>query len=370
MLARLKSVCLKAWMQSMAGKDVRQATPDKGQITSIALWQFGGLGDMLLATPVVEALQKAYPQAEIRIWCSHPPFAEFLKRFPKVKGICEFSVYGFDSRTLPHSGTRRDLRRIADAMAEQKPDILVCLHVPALLDWWTVEWWLVRRLAPGFSLGFDPRFMHDRSVFDVSLNAAERDQTHYTRLYRRLLEKAGIPCGEATYFPVTDEEKVTARALLDEGGPQNKRQVCVHIGARRLKLEGRMWPLERFSALAGRLLNAGFLPVLIGATSEQDMAASLCETVPFCVNLVGRTSLGEMAALIGFCDGFIGHDSGPFHVAAAVGTPCVAICGRPDAEPEYLNYDRDDIVVFIADTPEQVTVEAVLNRAMDIFGHG
>ena len=371
MLVRLKLFCLKAWMRRLAEKSSAGRLPaDKGEITRIALWQFGGVGDMLLATPAILALQKAYPHAALHVWCSDPLFAEFLKRFPSVQGVYPFSVYDFDSRTLLHSGRRRMLREIGDAMAGQKPDMLVCLHVPALLDWWAVEWWLVRRLAPGLSLGFDPRFMQGESVFDVSLNAAERDDTHYTRLYRKLLEKAGIPCGEATVFPLMDEEKARAKLLLPGAVPAATRLVCLHLGARRLKVEGRTWSLGHFAALAEKLIAAGFLPVLIGVEGERAMAEQLCASVPQCVNLVGRTGLGEMAALIAMADGFIGHDSGPFHVAVAVGTPCVAICGRPDAEPEYLNYGRTDVAVLTADSPDAISEEVVMERAMALFGHG
>jgi len=76
-----------------------------------------------------------------------------------------------------------------------------------------------------------------------------------------------------------------------------------------------------------------------------------------------------MAALISMSNGFIGHDSGPFHVAVAVNTPCVAICGRPDAESEYLNYNRETVVVLSASSPDLITVDAVFDSAMRVFGH-
>jgi len=367
MIAGCKRFALRQAMRCMAGKG-RVGNPM--DVRSIALWQFGGVGDMLLATPVIEALQKAYPDAAVHIWCSDPPFAEFLRRFPSVQGIHVFPVYGFDSRTLLRAPVRQQLRALGDAMAEQKPDMLVNLHVPALLDWWAVEWWLIRRLAPAQALGYDPRFMHGDSLLDISLNVAERDGIHYTRLYKRLFEAAGIACGEATCFPLSDAEQQKAAALLHEHTAGEARRVCMHIGARRLKVEGKMWPMERFAALAEHLVEDGFVPVLTGVQSEREMAEGLCDKVPQCVNLAGCTSLGEMAALIALCDGFIGHDSGPFHVAAAVGTPCVAICGRSDSEPEYLHYEREDVAVLIADAPELISVDAVLCAAREVINHG
>ncbi|HCS12832.1 MAG: hypothetical protein COS82_04500 [Zetaproteobacteria bacterium CG06_land_8_20_14_3_00_59_53] len=339
-------------------------------VRSIALWQFGGVGDMLLATPVILALQKAYPEAQIHVWCSTPAFAGFLLRFPCVKKIHAFPVYGFDSRTLLDSGKRCELRALLAEMRGWSPDLLVNLHVPAMLDWWAVEWWLAARLPSCRTLGFDPRMMRDASVYDVSLNATARDGTHYPVLYRQLLQKAGVEADVQTIFPFTGQEKTSAAALLARQDLQaGQRPVCMHIGARRLQMEGKMWPLERFAELAMRLVEQGFIPLVTGVDSEREMAEALCSSVHACRNVAGCTGIGEMAALISLCDGFIGHDSGPFHIAAAVGTPCVAICGRPDAEPEYLNYNRKDVAVLTGVAPGAITVDAVFEQAMGVFLH-
>jgi len=318
-----------------------------------------------LVTPVIQALHAAYPAAAIHVWCSTPSFAGFLLRLPGVKKIHAFPVYDFDSRTLLRSVVRRELRNLLANMQAMSPDLLVNLHVPALLDWWAVEWWLAARLPGCRTLGFDPRFMHDTSVHDVSVNAAARDDTHYPVLYQQLLGEAGIDADTRTVFPFTEQELVSARALLERQGLNaGQRAVCMHIGARRLQMEGKMWPLECFAELASRLVEQSLIPLITGVDSEREMAEALCDSVHICRNLAGCTSIGEMAALISLADLFIGHDSGPFHIAAAVGTPCIAICGRPDSEPEYLNYGRDDVAVLTADAPEAITVDEVFARAV------
>lgn len=366
MIASLKRAALRFYMRRMAA---RRQPGRPGRIHNIALWQFGGVGDMLLATPVIVALHEAYPEAEIHLWCSHPPVAEFLRRFPQVRSIRRFHVYDFDSRTLLSSRVRRAFREIGDAMAEERPDLLVDLHVPALLDWWAAEWLMIRRLAPPFTLGFDPRFLHGRSILDVSLNAAQRDGIHYTRLYSRLLAAAGLTCGEDTRFPLSQAERAGADTLLAGCGLEGKTLVSMHIGASRLKMEGKMWPPERFSELATCLLDAGIVPILIGVQGEREMAEQIVASVPDCCNLVGQTGIGEMAAVIARVSAHVGHDSGPFHVAAAVGTPCVAICGRPDAEPEYLAYERSDITVLTASSPLEIGVEEVFAAVMEMLRH-
>lgn len=364
MSATMKQWLLRLLMRRMTISR-HSATPQN--IRNIALWQFGGVGDMLLTTAVIRALEKAYPEANIHFWCSNPLFAGFLRRFPQVKNIHAFPVYDFDSRTLMRSGVRAQLRQLGDTMAAQHPDMLINLHVPRLLDWWAVEWWLIKRLNLPYALGFDPRFLQHKSIFDISLNAAICDDIHYTQLYRMLLEKVGIACSERPEFPLFDADKKKAVHLLANGSRPKNRWVCMHIGGNRLQLEDKMWPVERFASLAKLLVEDGFIPVLIGMKSECDMGDALCATVAGCVNLIGHTQIEELAALIEQTDGFIGHDSGPFHMAVAVGTPCVAICGRPDAEPEYLNYNRNGIAVIIRDAPDLIAVKTVYNIAMDVF---
>ena len=133
-------------------------------------------------------------------------------------------------------------------------------------------------------------------------------------------------------------------------------------------MESKLWPVVRFSALALQLLDQGIVPVLIGVASERDMADQLCDEVPGAVSLIGKTEIGEMAALIAQADGFVGHDSGPFHVAVAVGTPALAICGRPDAEPEYLSYNREGVAVLIREDPEHISVDEVFMETVRLLG--
>lgn len=369
-LAELKYLLLREYMRHL-GKRRPKCKLKPTQAKRIALWQFGGVGDMLLATPVIQALGRLYPEAKIHVWCSDPAFAVFLRRFPNIEAIHSFPVYEFDSRTLLHAGTREELYSLLTEMRAFLPEFLVNLHVPALLDWWAVEWWLISRLPDCFCLGFDPRFIREETIYDASLNASARDHTHYPVLYQHLLQKAAVVADVQTRFPLADEELLSAKnILLQQNLAAEQQAVCMHIGARRLKVEGKMWPLDNFALLAEKLLDQGYVPLLTGVESEKELADALCSRVPECRNLAGKTSLGEMAALISLSSGFIGHDSGPFHVAASVGCPCVVICGRPDAEPEYLNYEKPDIAVLTADSPESISVDDVLLQAVRRFRHG
>jgi ADP-heptose:LPS heptosyltransferase len=88
------------------------------------------------------------------------------------------------------------------------------------------------------------------------------------------------------------------------------------------------WPAERFAQVAGRILATGAAVVFVGSEVDQ---AIVRETVrylpagPGVFDLTGRTTLAELAAVLGRCAAFVGNDGGPAHLAAAAGVPCVTI---------------------------------------------
>ncbi len=93
------------------------------------------------------------------------------------------------------------------------------------------------------------------------------------------------------------------------------------------------WPAEKFAELAVRLLaERGGALVMFGAAAEKPIAEEIAGAAPpdRLANLCGRTTLAELIAAIAECDVFVTNDSGPMHVAQAVGTPLVAIFGPTD----------------------------------------
>jgi len=361
MFEAIKRFFLHRAMQKVANKHQPQTLPD--EVKSIAVWQFGGVGDMLLATPVLQALHKQYPNADIHLWCSYPDFAKFLSRLPQVQSIDAFKVYDFDLRSLRTSNVRHRLLHIMAKMQKQNVDVLVNLHHPRQLDWWAVEWLVLAQLKPRFALGFSPDMVQG-SVLDAWLPSSMVTTQHYTTTYQQLLAKIGIESDKQLLLPVDEKDMVQAQALLED---MPDMRVCLHMGGRRLSMENKMWDVECFIALAKLLVADGVTPILIGVESEADAGQALIQAVPQAVNLIGQTSLETMAAVIGCSDMLIGHDSGPFHIAVAVKTPVVVICGRPDAEPEYLQYDKNDVVVFTADTPQQIGVDDVYHAAKGLL---
>ncbi len=92
------------------------------------------------------------------------------------------------------------------------------------------------------------------------------------------------------------------------------------------------WPIERFAELAGRLHAGGLIPVVAGTQAETPLAAAIRDVCPPAIDLTGRTGLAGLAALAARAAVAVGNDTGPMHLAAAMGCPCVVLFG-PASDP-------------------------------------
>jgi heptosyltransferase-2 len=158
---------------------------------------------------------------------------------------------------------------------------------------------------------------------------------HEAYYYLELLRRAGwierLPAVEFIEIKVVSDARARADEML--------RQAGARAGAFRVALapgaaygSAKCWPAERFAALAGRLIAEFDADVILfGTASERVVAEKISAAMRHRpVMLVGDTSVGDLPALLGCCQLFIGNDSGAMHVAAAVGLPVVGIFGPTD----------------------------------------
>lgn len=85
------------------------------------------------------------------------------------------------------------------------------------------------------------------------------------------------------------------------------------------------WPVENYAALAARLAERGVVPVVVGGRAETPLAAEIAAVCAAAVDLTGRTSFAQLAGLARRSFGVVGNDTGPTHLAAAVGAPTLAL---------------------------------------------
>lgn len=95
---------------------------------------------------------------------------------------------------------------------------------------------------------------------------------------------------------------------------------------------GKRWPAHHYAVLANTLINKGLMPVLLGTRAEADTVDEIMEGAPKAINLVGETSILDLASLARLAEAAVGNDSGPMHLIAAANTPSVVVYSH-DSDP-------------------------------------
>lgn len=286
-------------------------------VRRIAVLRANALGDFVFGLPALEALRAAYPAAEIVLLCAGW-VADFVNARPGPVSRA-VAVPAFRGVTAPPDAPEGpgEQRRFLAGVAAGGLDLAVQLHGGG-----RHSNPLVRRLGARVTVGMR------------APGAPALDRTvaydYYQREVLRLLEVVGL----AGARPVTVEPRLrvtaddlaeAAAALPDDGRPL----AVIHPG---VGDERRRWPAEKFAAV-GRALAARGLRVALTGTAQD---AAVCAEVAGRIgpgaaeNLCARLSLGGLAGLLGRSRLVVSNDTGPLHVAAALGAATVGVywCGN------------------------------------------
>jgi len=156
----------------------------------------------------------------------------------------------------------------------------------------------------------------------------EGAQPHVIDRYLEPLRRFGIaPAHSVPRLVVAPDEVLAARELLLAAGVRDPDSVAIIVpGAR---WPNKRWSPASFAAVAAGLRDAeGLEPVIAGDAADREPAEAVCALVPGgAVQLAGRTGLAGLTALLAGARVVVANDSGPAHLAAAVGTPVVAVFG-------------------------------------------
>ena len=162
-------------------------------------------------------------------------------------------------------------------------------------------------------------------AYDVSVEYFQ-DQYEANSFFR--LFAAGIEIWpqkfrlQPSYFFPTDQERKKVNALLSD---IRREIVCMFPGA---SIKERLWPIDRWSKVADELWEYGYKPIIIGGRAEIDMSQEIMDTASSPIlNLCGRLSLSETAALFDCSRLLISTDSGILHIGAMCDTPTVSLFG-------------------------------------------
>lgn len=345
------------------------------EVRKIAVLRANALGDFIVTLPALEALRAAYPGAEIvllaRAWHAgllegRPGPVDRVVIVPPTHGV----GISPDEREDPEA-----LSAFFDAMAREHFDLALQLYGGG-----EYSNPFVRRLGARLTAG-------QKTPAAAPLDRCIPYVFYQHEIVRFLEIVALVGAPPVTLEPrlaVTDSDREeAARIVPDDGRPL----VALHPGAGDPR---RRWPPEQFAAVGDALAAAGARVVVTGTDGERAIvAATVAAMNRDAADLCGRLSLGGLAGLLARCRVVVSNDSGPRHLAAAVGAPTVGIfwsgnvinagpltrtwhrpllswrmdcptCGRHCV---YQGCDHSSS--FVAD----VTADEAIAEALDLFAH-
>jgi len=310
------------------GKKFAPLSPRTAQPRHILVIRLDLIGDLVLSMTVVRALKRTYPDAEIDL-LALPSSAQIVKYDPDLSNIIGYDPNVWRRpKALVQGRNWRDALRVMRRLRARRYDVAVSVfgNWAAIL---AVLSGAHRRV--GFGREGYPGFMTD-SVAGRHWQPGE--SLHEVDYCLKLARAAGAIVTADDRIPrlfVDPSAQRELDGLLHEMGIQpGKPLIACHVSSN--NGQSKRWPIPYWATLMDRLIREqGAQVVLTGAPVDLPLIENVTgrmQQTPF--NLAGKTSLPQLAALLQRADMLITGDSGPMHIAGAVGTPLIAIHGPTD----------------------------------------
>lgn len=276
-------------------------------VSRIAVLRGGGLGDLMFAIPAMAALKAAYPAAHLTLLGT--PIHEAVLGAVESP-VDEVVVLPFAEGVRPGEEDAGELDRFFAGMRGRAFDLAVQLHGGG-------------RFSNPFLLRLGASHTVGTRTADAALLERSVPYLYYQHEPVRALEVAGF----AGAFPVDLEARLAPAGQASfppRPGDGAQPLVVIHPGATDPR---RRWPAAKFAELAAACAADGSRVVLIGDGSEQGLAAEIADSAASTAvsSLAGALDMAGLVALLAAADVVVANDSGPRHLAQALGVPTVGI---------------------------------------------
>lgn len=354
--------------QSENARDARRTTIPR----RILIARLDRLGDVVLSTPVIRHMRKLFPDAYIAFMV-RPENKDVVANNPDLNEVILYDKNGNEKSFLG------SVFFALNVLRKREFDIAIALHPTN------------RTHLAFFLAGIPKRIGYDKKMGALLTirvpHSKQEGAIHEAEYNFTLLKEAGFDVAGADIRPyiVTGKEEKSYADYLEGMAGIGKNKIVLHAGA---SCPSKRWPAERFARAADILAEKyGSDIVIVGGKDAEKFSKDVISSMKKkAYDLTGRLSIGVLAEILSRARLFVSNDSGPVHVAVAVGTPVIAIFGRknPGLSPKRWGpLGRKDIVlhkdagceICLAHECkkgfrclEAVTVEDVVRAAGEILG--
>jgi heptosyltransferase II len=299
-------------------------------IEKILIVRLSSLGDVVLTTPVIEALKNEFPQSRI-FFLTKAQYSDVLRNDPRISSLLEFDPQG------RHKGFSGFLRLLSELKSHDF-DLMVDLHA----NWRS---FLVRRLTKSkIKLKYNKRWFSRWMM--VYFKFLRTKPIHTMDSYLEVLKNLPIDTSDKRplLFLSKNDVEFMEHFLLEEKVRKDDIVVGIHPGAR---WETKRWDEEKFKQVCQVLTERyNYKIILMGDAKDMRLIERIRKDIPNTklIQAVGW-SLGKFMSLIKRCDGLITNDSGPMHMAQALQVPVVVIFGPTHPKLGFAPTGFDNVVL-------------------------
>jgi lipopolysaccharide heptosyltransferase I len=296
----------------------------------IAIVKLSSLGDVIHALPTAHALRRHFPEAHLA-WIIEAREYAILKDHPALDSVIPVDTRRWRKLIWSRAGVREvgeKLSRLTRRVRGIRFDVAIDLQ--GLLKSGLLTAYSAAPIRIGFAWS---RCREPLNAFFTNRHVTPPPSAvHVVDQYLSLLEPLGVRDRRAVFhLPLSGESERTIEEFLSEQGIKPRdRLVALNPGAGRAK---KRWPLSHYRRLAERLtVEAGVRVLLLWGPEEQFMARAIGEGLATRPILAPPTGLTQLTALLRRCALVIASDTGPLHLAAALGTPALGLYGPTRSE--------------------------------------
>lgn len=307
------------------------------RLNKILIIKLGAIGDLLMTTPAIRALKKAYPTMHISLLAGKSSKMAVSSN-PHIDELIECDDYIiYKARFLQKVRYALSLLYL---LRKKKFDVVFVVHRDWRFNLFAFLCGIPERV--GFDRNGEGRFLTKR----IEINGVRHQIDHYLEIVKSF---GGHDDGRDMDFAISKEAENVVDKMLQTGGV-GKGDIVIGIlagGASNIKTDMpiKRWPLENYIELSNKMAADGYKVILLGAESDRPNAEAILKHAPEGLNLgnvvhnildlTGKTTLEETAAVMKKCNAIVTHDSGPMHLASAVGAPVISIFGPTDPREYY-----------------------------------
>jgi heptosyltransferase-2 len=280
------------------------------------------VGDAIMALPALHAARNRFPDAHIAILA-----LPYVAQIYEGQGVAD-ELIAYD-RKGEHSGFS-GREKLAAALRAKRFDTALLLQ--NAFD----AAWLAWRAGIPSRIGYNRDGRGILLTKSIPVPRPGEIPTHEKFYYLELLHHAGWLDALPADIPeislrVTAEQSQRAEYKLRELGAHPK-ATRIAVGAGASYGSAKCWPPDRFAQALNQLQSERDAQVILfGTPAEAAVSAAIQSGLKIpALDLIGKTDIAELPALLSRCNAFLGNDSGAMHVAAAVGLPVVAVFGPTD----------------------------------------